>query len=165
MNPLTKVLAAALAVLAILGAFYVQHQQLQEATTLAADEKRRADSAERIAKDRKTDTVVVTEYVDRVQVVKERGRDIIVKVPVYVPKEADDRCIVNAGFVRVHDAAAANVQLGDPGDADAAPSGIALSTVAATVAGNYTAAHETAEQLIALQTLLRRRQENHAQAE
>ncbi len=99
---------------------------------------------------------VVTEYVDRVQVVKEVGRTIIKEVPVYVSAEADRACTVNAGFVRLHDAAAAGVlPPGPAGAADARPAGIALSAVAETVAGNYTACHANTEQLKSLLELVR----------
>ena len=50
---------------------------------------------------------VVTRYVDRVRVVREKGDTIIKEVPVYVPAQADAACTVNRGFVRLHDAAAA----------------------------------------------------------
>ncbi|MDR9130216.1 hypothetical protein FEP35_04307 [Burkholderia multivorans] len=101
------------------------------------------------------DVKVVTQYVDRVQVVREKGDTIVKEVPVYVDREADRACAVPVGFVRVHDAAAANVPVGDPGSADAAAAGVTLSAVAATVAGNYTTCHENAEQLIALQARVR----------
>lgn len=94
---------------------------------------------------------VVTEYVDKIKVVRERGATIIKEVPVYVPAQADADCLINAGFVRLHDAAAGNAISLSPGAADAAPSGVALSTVAETVADNYQRCHENAEQLIALQ--------------
>ena len=98
---------------------------------------------------------VVTEYVDRVHVVREKGDTIIKEVLVYVPVEADAACTINRGFVRLHDAAAAG-ELPDPaGDADAAAAGIALSAVAGTVAANYQTCHENAEQLRALQTWVR----------
>ena len=67
------------------------------------------------------------------------------EVPIYVTPLADSRCIVPHGFVRFHDSAAAARPAADPGtpggplDAD---SGIALSTVAATVAENYAACHD-----------------------
>lgn len=142
-------LAAAVAVIAI------QHARLvgagQRVNDLARDVRER--TAERDAARR--DVKVVTQYVDRVQVVREKGDTIIKEVPVYVDREADRACTVPVGFVRVHDSAAANVSVGDPRDADAAPSGIALSAVAATVAGNYTTCHENAEQLIALQARVR----------
>lgn len=99
---------------------------------------------------------VVTEYVDRVQVIKERGATLIKEVPVYVSAKADAACTVNAGFVRLHDAAAKSLPAPEPsGAADEAPSGIALSTVAATNAANYGTCNETAERLSSLQAYLR----------
>lgn len=50
---------------------------------------------------------VVTQYVDRVRIVREKGETIIKEVPVYVPVQADAACTINRGFVRLHDAAAA----------------------------------------------------------
>ena len=94
---------------------------------------------------------VVTQYVDRVRVIREKGETIIKEVPVYVPVQADAACSINRGFVRLHDAAAAG-ELPEPArDADAASAGIALSAVAGTVAANYQICHENAEQLRALQ--------------
>ena len=94
---------------------------------------------------------VVTQYVDRVRIVREKGKTIIQEVPVYVPVQADAACSINRGFVRLHDAAAAG-ELPEPArDADAASAGIALSAVAGTVAANYQTCHENAEQLRALQ--------------
>ena len=66
---------------------------------------------------------VVTQYVDRVRVVREKGDTIIKEVPVYVPVQADAACTINRGFVRMHDAAAAG-DLPEPArDADAAAAG------------------------------------------
>ena len=98
---------------------------------------------------------VVTRYVDRVRVVREKGDTIIKEVPVYVPVQADAACTINRGFVRLHDAAAAG-ELPEPArDTDAAAAGIALSAVAGTVATNYQTCHENAEQLRALQGWVR----------
>ena len=119
----------------------VQQETLQAATT-------RQRQAEATVK-------VVTEYVDRVRVVREKGDTIIKEVPVYVPVQADAACTINRGFVRLHDAAAAG-ELPEPArDADAAPAGVALSAVAGTVATNYQTCHENAEQLRALQGWVR----------
>jgi len=99
---------------------------------------------------------VVTEYVDRVRIVREKADTIVKEVPVYVPVQADAACTINRGFVRLHDAAAAG-ELPEPAqDADAAAAGIALSAVAGTVAANYQTCHENAEQLRALQVWARR---------
>jgi len=98
---------------------------------------------------------VVTQYVDRVKVVEKVGQTIVKEIPVYVTAEADRACTVPAGFVRVHDAAAAGVPPPEPaGSADAAPAGIALSAVAGTVADNYTSCRAIREQLISLQEYL-----------
>lgn len=94
---------------------------------------------------------VVTEYVDRVRIVREKGQTIIKEVPVYVPVQADAACTINRGFVRLHDAAAAG-ELPEPTrDADAAAADVALSAVAGTLAINYQTCHENAQQLRALQ--------------
>ncbi len=102
---------------------------------------------------------VVTEYVDRVRIVREKGDTIVKEVPVYVPVQADAACTINRGFVRLHDAAAAG-ELPEPArEADAATAGIALSAVARTVAANYQSCHENAEQLRALQAWVREMRE------
>ena len=119
----------------------VQQQTLQAATV----RQRQAEAAVKI----------VTQYVDRVRIVREKGDTIIKEVPVYVPVQADAACTINRGFVRLHDAAAAG-ELPEPArDADAAATGIAISAVAGTVAANYQTCHENAEQLRALQTWVR----------
>lgn len=99
---------------------------------------------------------VVTEYVDRVQVVEVQGETIIKRVPVYVSEKADRACVVPAGFVRLHDAAAHALPAPEPaGAADEAPAHVGLSAVAATTAGNYAKCNANAEQLKRLQELLR----------
>ncbi|MBU9512566.1 hypothetical protein [Burkholderia multivorans] len=150
-----RILVASAIALAAAVVIAIQHALLvsagQHADDLARDVRER--TAERDAARR--DVKIVTQYVDRVRVVREKGDTIIKEVPVYVDREADRACVVPLGFVRVHDAAAANVPVGDPGSTDAAAAGVALSAVAATVADNYTTCHENAEQLIALQARVR----------
>jgi hypothetical protein len=94
----------------------------------------------------------VIKYVDRIQVIKSKTQTIIKEVPKYVTIQADADCIINAGFVRLHNHAATSTIPDGARDTDAAPSGVALSTVAETVAGNYGTCHENAEQLRALQS-------------
>jgi len=130
----------------IKGASHVQAQWdaaiQQQALQAAAARERQAQATVK----------VVTQYVDRVRVVREKGDTIIKEIPVYVPVQADAACTINSGFVRLHDAAAAG-ELPEPArDADAAAAGLALSTVAGTVAANYQTCHATAEQLKALQS-------------
>lgn len=67
------------------------------------------------------------------------------EVPIYVTPTADSRCSVPRGFVLFHDAAAASRPAADPAAAGGsldAPSGVALSAVAATVGENYAACHD-----------------------
>jgi hypothetical protein len=85
-------------------------------------------------------------------------RTITERIPIYVPVEADARCIVPVGFVRVHDAAAVGDLSAVPesaGVADGGPSGLALSDVAEAVADNYGSARQNAGQLKALQDWIR----------
>lgn len=100
---------------------------------------------------------ITTKYVDRVHVVREAGATIVREVTRYVTVEADRACVIPRGFVQLHDAAAHGVPPAaeGAGDADAPAEGVALSAVAATVAGNYTACHENAAQVIALQDYVR----------
>ncbi len=102
-----------------------------------------------------TTVQVVTQYVDRIHVVREKGDTLIQEIPVYVPVQADAACTVHRGFVSLHDAAVAGELPTAPGDADAPAEGLALSTVAATVVSNYQTCHENAEQLKALQDWIR----------
>ncbi|MCC4622391.1 hypothetical protein LL965_20885 [Xanthomonas cassavae CFBP 4642] len=97
-------------------------------------------------------TKTVVEYVDRVQIVREAGATITREIPIYVTQKADAACVIPAGFVRLHDAAATGNPAGPPtGDPDAPAAGITLSSIAGTVADNYASCHITAAQLSALQ--------------
>lgn len=121
-----------------------------------ADNARRAARTAQLKTDQAETTVqVVTRYVDRVNVVRQAGVAIANEVPVYVSPEADAACVLSHGFVRLHDAAVAGIVPGAAGGPDADPAGIALSTVAGTVAANYERCHENTEQLIALQEWVR----------
>ena len=128
------------------GAGHVQDQwdaaTSKQALRVATVEKEQAEAT----------VQVVTEYVDRVKIVRQAGETIIKEVPVYVSAQADAACVVPRGFVRLHDAAAQGVVPEPAGDSDAAPAGVALSAVAGAVAENYTACRANAEQLSALQS-------------
>lgn len=120
----------------------------------AAAEKQSADLRSALTEARAT-TKVVTQYVDRVQIVRERAATITKEIPVYVTAEADSRCAVPVGFARLHDAAAQNRPADPAGNPDAPAEGLTLSAVAGTVAGNYAACHENAAQVTALQDYVR----------
>jgi hypothetical protein len=127
---------------------------------LQAAEKKAAVRTTRIVKAQAVETATAAKAEDVAQEhIRVVYRNIIQGVSTYVPPEADARCSVPVGFVRLHDAAARGVDL--PGVSDAArepndaASGLELSTVAATVAGNYGIAAQNSEQLSALQDWIR----------
>jgi len=121
----------------------------------AATAKQQQAQAQSQTRQAEATVQVVTQYVDRIQVVREKGDTLIQKVPVYVPVQADAACTVHRGFVSLHDAAAAGELPAAPGATDALAEGLALSAVAATVVTNYQTCHENAEQLKALQDWIR----------
>lgn len=158
MSPISwpyRLLALAALCIALFGFGWLQgasHLQAQWDAATAAQQQAQAQAQTRQAE---ATVQVVTQYVDRIQVVREKGDTLIQEVPVYVPVQADAACTVHRGFVSLHDAAAAG-ELPEPTrDADAPAEGLALSAVAATVVSNYQTCHENAEQLKALQDWIR----------
>ena len=103
-------------------------------------------------------TKVVTKYINKVQIVKEKGNDIIKQVPVYITKDADAKCDVPTGFVVLHDSASRN-EVPDPTrKVDGTTSEVKISGVAETVVDNYTTYHQVAEQLKSLQEWIKLQQ-------
>ena len=146
-----RLLALIALAVALLGVGWVKGAAHVQAQWDAAVQKQTLQAAAVRERQAQVTVKVVTQYVDRVRIVRETGETIIKEVPVYVPVQADAACTINRGFVRLHDAAAAG-DLPEPArDADAAAAGIALSAVAGTLAANYQTCHENAEQLRALQ--------------
>ena len=150
-----RLLALIALAIALLGFGWVKGAAHVQAQWDAAIQQQSLQVAARRQKQAEATVKVVTQYVDRVRVVREKGDTLIKEVPVYVPVEADTACTIHRGFVRLHDAAAAGELPGPAGDTDAAAAGIALSDVAGTVAANYQTCHENAEQLRALQAWVR----------
>lgn len=95
----------------------------------------------------------VTKYVDRIKIVKEKGNEILVKVPVYITEKSDAGCVINHGFRVLHDSAATNTpEVPEPtGPSYESPTELKLSTVGETIGKNYRTYHEVSEQLIQLQ--------------
>jgi hypothetical protein len=88
----------------------------------------------------------VTEYVDRVQIVQGKSREIIKEVKVYV----QDTCTLSGGFRLLHDSAVYN-ELPSPSrivDAET----ISVEAVAQTVIENYQACNINSETLSSLQS-------------
>jgi hypothetical protein len=103
-------------------------------------------------------TQVVTKYVDRVKIVKEKSDEQIKTIPILISKDSDDKCVVPTGFSVLHDAAAKNEVPDTARTTNDTPSGIKLSEVAETVVGNYSVCTQNAEQLKSLQEWIRAQQ-------
>ena len=150
-----RLLALAALCIALFGFGWLKgasHIQAQWDAASAAQQQAQAQAQTRQAE---ATVQVVTQYVDRIQVVREKGDTLIQEVPVYVPVQADAACTVRRGFVSLHDAAATG-ELPEPArDTDAPAEELALSVVAATVVTNYQTCIENAEQLKALQDWIR----------
>ena len=102
---------------------------------------------------------VITQYVDRVKIVEGKTHEIIKKVPVYITKESDDKCIVNNGFVSLHDYAAKNELSDSTGNINEGASNVKLSTIADTISQNYGTYYQVVEQLKSLQEWIRKQKE------
>jgi len=104
---------------------------------------------------------VVTKYINKVQIVKEKGNEIIKQVPVYITKDADTKCDVPTGFVMLHDSASRNEVPDSTRKVDGTTSSVKISGVAETVVDNYTTYHQVAEQLRSLQEWIKEQQKIH----
>ena len=103
--------------------------------------------ASQIKQDQADATVqVITQYVDRIQVVKQHKNTLINEVTRYVQADTPD---LPTGFRLLHDAAATGRNVGSTGSADAQP--VSAQDIASTVVENYGICRETTEQLSALQ--------------
>lgn len=155
---------AALAAL-LLGAYAwgrVDGQAIEERKHLAFVARQSAQATAVAQADVKT--IVQTEviYRDRIQTVKEKGNVIIKEVPVYVQAPDNERCIVNAGFVRVHRASTTGNPAGSPAESDREPAGVDLSTVAAVDAENNKNHRACREQVAGWKAFYRELQESRA---
>lgn len=157
--PVYDVPLKGLSIVALLFGVYAQGALSERDAHLVQIEKARAEIAQKEALAAETTTKIITKYVDRVQIVKEKGSVIYEKIPTYINKAADEQCAVPNGFVVLHDSAAKNEVPGASTDSNEGTSGIKISKVAETVVDNYTAYHEVAEQLKALQGWVRAQQE------
>lgn len=77
-------------------------------------------------------------YRDRIRKIYLKGDVIEKEVPVYVTASDIAECRINAGFVRVYDAAWAGEPAGSAASSDRDPGGVSLSEVAETNAHNAT---------------------------
>ena len=116
--------------------------------------QQQAEIAQLKQKEAEVSTKVVTKYIDKITVVKEKNNEI----SKYINTNSDAKCELPVSFSVLHDAAAKN-ELPDSARAtDASASGIALSSATTTIVDNYGACNQNSEQLKALQEWIREQQ-------
>jgi hypothetical protein len=116
--------------------------------------KQQAEIAQLKQKEAEVSTKVVTKYIDKITVVKEKNNEIAK----FINQDADAKCQLPNSFSVLHDAAAKN-ELPDPARAtDARASDIKLSEATSTIVSNYGACNQNTEQLKALQEWIREQQ-------
>ena len=104
---------------------------------------------------------IITKYVDRVRVIKEKEYVYREQATNNVP----DRVELSNGWVYLHDTAAAGTDVPDSTrSADETGSGVKANQALATVTDNYAACHANSEQLTALQEYVKQVQTIVAQA-
>lgn len=151
MSIITKIGIIVILIAAIIAAFFVYGvvEYNKGVSTI------KAQYANQVAKTNtasvKATTQVVTKYIDRVQVIKEKGDTIIKKVPVYVTKEDDTKCVINTGFVQLWNDANQMRVPDSTSTTNETASSVVLTDVAAQHAAEARLAHQTEEQLISLQ--------------
>jgi len=90
---------------------------------------------------------IVTKYVDKVRVIKEKEYVYREQATNNVP----DHVELSNGWVSLHDSAAGNTDADSTRSSDDTGSGVAANQALAVVAENYAACHANAEQLTSLQ--------------
>jgi hypothetical protein len=155
----TVVRLASIAML-VLGAWSMGSQTERDKYALEL-EKQKVHIAELEKKASEKTVEVVTKYVETVKVVKEKGDVIREKVPVYITKEDDARCVIPNGFVIVHNSAVQNRVPEGTGNPNEGTSGVELSEATKVIVDNYNKYHEVVEQLRALQKWVREMEKNY----
>ncbi len=142
-----KLLAIGAALVGVFVFGYMKGSAYAEAELARFSAEKSAQIAELERKNSEISTQVVTEYVDRTNVIKEKEyvyRDI-------AQNSVPSQHVMSNGWVYTHDVSA-RADNADPTRAsDATPSGIADTTALVGIIGNYSRCQQNAEQLIALQ--------------
>ena len=137
--------------LLLIGSVYLYGGYGTEMKWRAEAAKLKADMDRKVALSEKNSKQVVTKYIEKVKVVKEKGNVIIKEVPKYITKDADANCVVPKSFVLLHDSAAKNEVPDTSKGTDGTTSGVNLSAVGETITINYNNYHQLSERLKALQ--------------
>jgi hypothetical protein len=149
-----KIIAALVVFFGLAGtSYYFGYTRAKTAADL--EYKIKVEAAEKLVAQLEKDLAkakenVITVYVDRVKIVKE-------KEYVYINKSKDvpSKCELSSGWVSLHDSAAKGSEPDPTGVADASPSGIKDNKALETVINNYSTCQQNAEQLKTLQEWIR----------
>jgi hypothetical protein len=151
-NPYLILIAAAVFLAAVAGSFFEgRHYEVlaYEAQASAAKDVviEKVQASERIGQ------TIEARAIDQVAQVQTLTQIETVEVPKYVTVQANARCVVPVGFVRLFDAAAAGLPpVPDaPSVLDGAAAGIDLATVGTVAVTDFGAANENAARMKALQ--------------
>jgi hypothetical protein len=146
----------ALLAAALVGAGIVQGLRIAAHDRSAEIAEQLSESRKVIARQSAVTEKVITQYRDRVQIQQGVATTIEKEVTRYVEsKPLALACLLDSGWVRLHDAAAAGVVPKAASDPDAAGAGIASTEALRTVTGNYSSYHQVADRLSALQAWVR----------
>jgi hypothetical protein len=152
--PLVKaygLLMRTVGIILLIGSVYLYGGYGTEMKWRAEAAKLKADMDRKVALSEKKSKQIVTKYITKLKVVKEKGNVIIKEVPKYVTKSDDANCVIPKSFIVLHDSAAKNEIPDSSTGTPSGPSGVNLSTVAETVTINYNNYHQLSEKLKALQ--------------
>jgi hypothetical protein len=142
-----KLLAGAALILGVFVFGYMKGSAYAEAELQRFAAKNATLTADMEKKNSEISTQVVTQYVDRVNTIREKEyvyRDVAKTV---VPSQS----VLSNGWVFTHDASATGSDADATRASDASPSGITDTTALVGIIGNYSRCQQNAEQLIALQ--------------
>lgn len=101
---------------------------------------------------------VVTQYVDKIRIVKEKGDTIIKQVPIYITQENDSHCAVPESFRLLWNSANRGVIPNATNNTNETASAIVLSDIAAQHATEASICRETEQQLVSLQEWIKAQQ-------
>ena len=132
----------------------ISNQERWEARVAEA----KLEMAKKDAASAEASTKVVTKYITKIEIVKEKGDAILKEVPKFVTANADGQCVIPNGFVLLHDSASRNEVPDSARGVDEGASSVKLSGVATTVTENYTLYHKVSEQLRSLQEWVKEQQ-------
>jgi len=142
-----KLLAIGAALVGVFIFGYMKGSAYAEAELARFSAEKSAQIAELERKNSEISTQVVTEYVDRVNTIREKEyvyRDIAQNA---VPAQHD----MSNGWVYTHDLSAASGDADAARASDASPSGIKDTTALFTIISNYSRCMQNSQQLIGLQ--------------